>query len=366
MFKGIFVDDRLEDQGIAENLSVPGGDGIGIEFFRADKEIGEVMAYIINFEPDVLALDYRLDEQQASVTARYKAGALAQYVRESVLDRPSNDLPIVLVSNEQNIDFFEHDKTSHDLFDKVWTKQRVVNETGDCRRELLALVEGYKAIISFWNHEQRLNQVLGADEAAAYLLNNQEMRKWNTLHAPHLLAKQILRFVIDRTGLLVDKNNLLSILGIAPNSPQCSELLSIVSREAIYRGAFANGWQRWWSHRVSAFGQTVCGTDPGNLTAEQRTEYLRGVFKLNLHPAKSTWTDRSDFFPAFACASCEQPTDRLHSVAIYDDAPSFLMKRRICWQCISTGEFERLADVQIADTDEGTVQKLKKGLSKGS
>lgn len=75
-----------------------------------------------------MALDYRLDDPLSS---GYKAGALAQLLRDSVMDTVAEDFPIILVS-----------VTAHDLFDGYFSIYPLSTHS----IEILSLVLGYKKI----------------------------------------------------------------------------------------------------------------------------------------------------------------------------------------------------------------------------
>lgn len=369
MYQGLFLDDR-EDQAIfAPYLRVEGESGLTTEFQLVQHQALEEMAStILERHPDILALDYRLDDAQDGV--RYKAGPLAQQLRDHASELPNDDLPIVLLSHENIIqEQYGHDLTTHDLFDRVYAKEDLVTATHKQRigKELLALIEGYKQIIDTLEDGARLIKLLGLsdDGQGAALLNNQELRGWQELKAPHLLAKKILRNIINRNGLLLDRFSLLARLGIAKNSPHVDEFITILEKaNTSYLGIFHSGWKRWWSHRIEVFGELACSNELGNLTAKERVEYWNRLFDLKLVAAKSRWTDSDETFPSFACASCSYPTEKIHSVAAFDHTPSFAERKRICWQCIATGEYEHIR-LPPEDAEAYIVEKIKNGEIKG-
>ena len=368
MYQGLFLDDRDDQVIFAPYLMVEGEPGLTTEFQLVQHQALEEMANtILEHHLDILALDYRLDDAQDGV--RYKAGPLAQQLRDHASELPNDDIPIVLRSHENIIqEQYGHDLTTHDLFDRVYAKEDLATHKQRIGKELLTLIEGYKQIINtFWD-EKRLLQLLrlSDDEQGAALLNNQELRAWQELKAPHLLAKKILRSIIDRNGLLLDRCSLLARLGIAKNSPDIDAFItSLEKANTSYCGIFHSGWKRWWSHRLEVFGEQACGNELGNLTAKERVECLNRLFSLKLVAAKSRWTPQSDeTFPSFACASCANPTEKIHSVAAFDQAPSFVERKRICWQCIATGEYEN-ARLTPEDAEAYIVGKIKNGEIKG-
>lgn len=366
IFRGLFLDDRQDQANLAAFLSVKERGGLSTEFQPVDRSLEEMAGKVLEYSPDILALDYRLDDTQTSgeVGVRYKAGPLAQQLRDHASDSEADDFPIVLVSQENIIrNQYGPDLTTHDLFDRIYAKEDLVTRQQQIGAELLALVEGYKAIISNWGNEIRLTHLLGLadDDQAQSLLGNQDLRLWQQLTAPHQLARKILRNIIDRNGLLLDQPSLLARLGIAKDSPDIETLIGILEKsDATYLGVFNGGWRRWWSHGVDAFGERTCGNDLGNLTAKERVECLNHQFDLSLVAAKSRWTGSNEIFTSFACASCSHPTEKIHSVAAFDHAPSFAERKRICWYCIATGEYEN-TKLSIEDAETYIVEKIKNG-----
>lgn len=369
MYQGLFLDDRQDQAIFVPYLTVEGESGLTTEFQLVQHQALEEMAStILERHPDILALDYRLDDSQDGV--RYKAGPLAQQLRDHASELPNDDFPIVLLSHENIIqEQYGHDLTTHDLFDRVYAKEELATHKQRIGKELLALIEGYKQIINTLGDGTRLLQLLGLsdDERGAALLNNQELRGWQELKAPHLLAKKIIRNIIDRNGLLLDPCSVLARLGIAKDSPDADAFLTTLEIDnASYRGIFHGGWKRWWSHRIEVFGEQACGDELGNLTAKERVECWNRLFNLKLEAAKSRWTQSDETFPSFACASCAHPTEKIHSVAAFDHAPSFVERKRICWQCIATGVYEDENKRLIPEDAEAyIVEKIKNGEIKG-
>lgn len=368
MYQGIFLDDRESDAQFAELMSSLGDEGVKLSFLRADQPLVEMADRILESHPQLVALDYRLDEKQAdgSVPTRYKAGPLAQQLRDRGLEEFERDFPIVLVSHEDVLrHLFDPDRTTHDLFDRIYVKEEVARESGRIREELSSLVKGYRAIVAAWRDPERLVVVLRADETGKIELESQDIAEWKSVAAPHQLARLILRNIIDRNGILLDDANFLASFGVAPGSEGAHDLMSISEGAGVrYSGAFAEGWRRWWTHRYENFA-LGCGKEFADLTADERVRRLNEKFSLKLRPAVSRWTGRSDFYPSFACSSCGQPTEKMHSVAAYDVAPAYVKRKRICWKCVQTGEFERKRpSLKVDDGDKYIADKLMSGVLK--
>lgn len=372
MYKGFFVDDSERDKGIGENLSIAGKEGMEVEFIKPELPLVELAEKLLSDKPDLVALDYRLDEEREKEDApnRYKAGPLAQYLRDNALDSTESDFPIILVSHEHKIKkYFEPDLTVHDLFDRHYTKQEIVKEPDRCRREILSLARGYKQLIGIWDKQDRLYLLVGLNEDDKAEIDQQPLRELNALKAPHQVIRNIFRYFIDRSGILLDLNNLLASLGISPDSKNLDKLLSVLNKNGItYTGIFGKGWERWWNYRLHRLGQELCSEHLGYLTAEQRVLCLNENFGLKLIPAKSKWTGRTDAMFAFACASCRQPTEMEFSVAAYEPLPhpGLIHPKRICWKCVQTGEYQNIYPrLSVHEDDLLVANKIEHGEIKG-
>jgi hypothetical protein len=363
MFQGLFVDDREDESVYARHLSVLGENGLNFVFLKAELEIVQLANTILARKPDIVAMDYRLDDQQ-NLPNRYKANPLAQHLRDHAVDSWEDDFPIILVSHEQKIkEKYHPDRTAHDLFDHIYIKEELVRTSQSVARELLGLVEGYRLLKGCWSSGNRVRELLGANDQQVVDVHIQEIRHWEEeLQAPHLLARRILRYLIRRSGILVDQNGLLALMGVKPDSADVDKLIQYFERECKYTGAFSKGWDRWWASSIRRVARDLCGEEIGNLTAQQRIDCLNGKLSLRLIPAASKWTNGTDTFPIMVCASCNYPTDRAHSVAVHETVPSFVQRRRVCWKCVSTGDYEHHEPrLDLDEKEDYIVAKLKRG-----
>lgn len=149
-YKGIFLDDRDKDKYFADKLSWNGEPSLSIEFMMVSKGLEDQANNILKAAPDIVLLDYRLtDNPSGEVAIRYKAGPLAQQLRDSVIgpDNTTCDFPVVLLSAEdKKLHGYDPDLTTHDLFDRVYVKEQVVSEIESTQKELIALADGYKKL----------------------------------------------------------------------------------------------------------------------------------------------------------------------------------------------------------------------------
>lgn len=343
MMRGIFIDDNDSESQYAKYLTEGSGGEISFEFRRADADLTTLADEILAGDYGVLAVDYRLDENQigADPKNRYRAGALAQLVRERVLDNPDRDLPIVLVSVELNVrKYYRPDLTAHDLFDRVYTKDDVVRTAAPLK--IFSLAKGYENFRQFIRREKTLIEILELVPDEGGFISEDEIQDIATLTAPHQVAHCFFEIFIDRTGKLLRENDLLARLGLALDTPDKDKLFEILSAcNVTYTGALSGGWPRWWEHRLRSWCRDVAKIELGNIPATERALILNEKFGLKLKAATSRWTESSDALFAVACASCESPTELQFSVPAYDNSRyKSVERKRICWACVESGDYQ--------------------------
>ncbi|HCT29729.1 MAG TPA: hypothetical protein DIW31_03110 [Bacteroidales bacterium] len=362
MFTGIFIDDDERDFKYAESMSIAGDPGLSISILRPDIAFVEIADHIRREKPDLLALDFRLDEVLlGDAPNRYKAGPLAQLLRDYATESPADDFPIILVSHEQKVrDFYNPDLTSHDLFDRIYEKE-YLGRSGT-QKEIMSLITGYKKIIQFIGKDGLLVNLLDLNPEYCHAINEQFIIDISQFRAPHQVSRYVLKNIIDRVGVLLDINSVLAKLGLNHASTDIEQLKEVLRHNKIhYTGAFSEGWERWWAFRLDDFGQSLCGVSLGDLTAEEKVNCLKGKLKLELKPATSRWTNASSAYFAFACASCNMPTELDFSVEAYDPLPfDFIEKKRVCWKCLQTGEYKE-KNLKVSQNDRFIANKVENG-----
>ncbi|HEW97870.1 MAG: hypothetical protein DRR16_28440 [Candidatus Parabeggiatoa sp. nov. 3] len=360
MYQGIFIDAIEKDKHLADLMSTKGR--YGLQFtFQKPSEFLTLTQNLVDHQPDLLALDYRLNNRSGKLG--YTAGALAQQLRELATDSIALDFPIVLLSSQDDLKAFCNNLTAHNLFDLSLTKEQLPDDTR-LSQKMLSLVKGYKYLIKNWHKPERWSHILGLKTAERLRIAYQAIRELDKLQAPHQVARDILRYVINRPGILLDKDNVLAELGIAKTGKDIESLLEILQTDKVmYTGIFAEGWTRWWEHRLEEWGKGISDEHLGNLTAKQRVSCLNSKLGLKLSPAKSRWKKSTDTLVSFACASCHQPTEEEFSVVAYDPLPypySFVHNKYICFSCIQTGEFVRQG-MEVDDDEKSLVESIQNG-----
>lgn len=82
MYQGIFIDAQTADNHLADLMSITGRYGLKVKF-QTPTEFTTQVKQILDLKPDLLALDYHLNE--TGNKRSYTAGALAQQLRDSIL-----------------------------------------------------------------------------------------------------------------------------------------------------------------------------------------------------------------------------------------------------------------------------------------
>jgi hypothetical protein len=360
-FKGIFVEDNDTEAVFAEQMSTRGK--LELEHQRP-RPVSKHSKEIFAARPDILVLDFRLDIDLGEMDANeaYKGSAMAQQIRDLAVNEPEHDFPIVLVSSEEKIrEQFVPDRTSHDLFDKVCSKEHVTNERALVRQELISLCDGYQLLRSkagAFNLLELTDLPSDEDYALDYQDLSQPMKR---AAAPHLVAALFLNQLLGRSGPLISINDACARLGISKDEG-ASVAVELHERGFSYSGIFSDGWPRFWVHRLDDFSREVFGGRATGIPSDERAKMISEAFGKELAPAKSPWTGKTDELIAFACSCCNDGTEMRHSVGVFEiELPSYSTRRRICWRCIHDDSYlANTPSFVIDEADEGLVEEVKK------
>ena len=358
-YRVIFVDDNV-DEGYAELLHE---DGVLQAEPRGLSALTELAAQIFGPETNAIALDYRLDENLGDLSPEqaFKASALAQQIRDLAIERPEHDAAIVLISAEEKImSIFAPDKTAHDLFDRVYTKEEINKDVDRVKAEILDLCSAYE-VLRPQSGKFELQALMSADERDSEALDIQALRiDLNDAKAPHIATRLILKNVVLNSGLLLDQADVFARLGISLENENAI-LSQLNDDELAYTGLFSTAWPRWWGHRLEQWTRDIFAARASGLTASDRAKCLNERFGLDLAPAKSPWTGNDDALIAVSCACCKRGTEQIHSVALFaPKLPKYLNRPRICWDCIATDKVESSeGKFVLSDTDLDLFKEIK-------
>lgn len=355
MFNGYFVDDQ--DKIYADLLSRD--DMLKLEHV----EVSELVIgarELLEKKPDILVLDYRLDENLTKITPdqAYKGSALAQHLRDIAIDRPDQDIPLILVSSEEKLrKFYRPDRTAHDLFDRVYTKAEIRTDSVRVQTECIDLCETY-ARLRQCHGTYRVIELTGIDADDAEQVNFQEFRELiETSKAPHLVAKSFYQQLIKRVGPLLSKEDIAARLGVPTNYVQPA--LDVLDEfGARYKGLLSNGWPRWWLYRFDQWAEIIFGGRPVRIPAHARSKKLAEVLDTPFPTAKSPWNGRDDELISFSCACCGRPSEIRHSVSLFDaTVPRYSAVPRLCWDCLQTDKYRNVSPPLVIADSEGELVK---------
>lgn len=357
-FKGYFIDDTEDESIYATLMSTTGEGGLTIEY-RPVSDAVSLAGELFDSKPDIIMLDFRLDGNPDMIAPKlaYQGSGLAQLLRDKASVQPDDDFPIILMSAEDKFErYYRPDSTAHDLFDRTYGKVSASENASQVRLELLSLCSGYKILKSVWSEGYDRLSIFGLETKEREIVEAQELRTAiGMAAAPHIAARVILKDIIDRPGILLSSNEISARLGLT-DLGELTEVL--VDARLDYLGIFHGGWQRWWSHRFDNWAEALFGQRPTTLPGEKRRQIIEEKFGLKLNGAISTWNGSPHERFAFSCAACHKPGEVRHSVSAFDPAtPRFSQRRRICWDCVQTGNFQQ-ARLVVDDVDANIVEDV--------
>lgn len=199
-YKGMFIDDSEKDgklySKILNTLKYPYDSKLVVKP-ETVTEFSQMINRIVNSDVEILFLDYRLDEilvdKPIDNSNSYKGGGLAQAIREEASSNSKEsysedlffDLPIILISSEDYIErLYEPEQTTHDLFDAVYSKERIGNddEQHKLSKKFYALIIGYKELVEYvGNNDSDIFKVIfkidNDDIDGLKIVNQQEIVK---------------------------------------------------------------------------------------------------------------------------------------------------------------------------------------------
>lgn len=352
--KGIYVDDQpREARVISQRLTTA---GVSIDVVEPSEDLLSLASSIADARPDFVLLDYRLDQfatSGSSTSVGYRAAPLAQQLRDRTDDPATTEFPIILISSEDKIrKLFRPEKTAHDLFDWKLIKTKVGDAEGT-PGVILGLSEGYSRLKHL---RGRFNDpsLFGINGDLDFLVDHQELQlALEEAEYVHVAARYLLTFVIKRQGILLDRRNLYSRLGISSTSDGRAEIEGLFAAEK-YDGVFARCRDMWWAELFESRFREYFKTASNVIPAAERASRLGDRIGRNVTSAVDTWDGSTAFYPSFACACCGEPTALNHSVACFDSRlPSFVQRLRVCYRCVQQ---DKIQEDRAAHEDDHHLQ----------
>jgi uncharacterized protein YeaO (DUF488 family) len=313
--KFLYLDDEEKErvEPFAQALS---SEDMGLEvMFENPKEYSNQIDELTKGNFDGLILDWRLDLIPVidGESVRYRASTLTQEIRGIASEKHELEVPIVLLSTFDKLrQSYERDETSHDLFDKIYLKEKVGEQAQQISKELCALVKGYHRIIAARNKKFPFYKILDIEEEDAGILDIRIQDIFSGDEPAHKYAQFIFKELIDVPGPLIDEFILAARLGVDIEKSGDWENLKVTFLDSFsYKGPFGEVWPRWWSILLEKWWETLEGSSEPLpfLNAKERVEILRKNTKLeSLLPAELIEKEYSSKFWTI-CQVRKRPLD---------------------------------------------------------
>ncbi len=352
--KYLYLDDK-ESSSLAKVLS---GTNLDLEVeFRYAKPFGEQITLLSDpqLKIDGLILDFRLDEQEnEGLRAEYRALSLAQEIRTRATEGQSSDhlnsgireFPIVICSVEDNLKkSYNKDKTGHDLFERRYFKNEIVDDSNRIAGELVSIAKAYHKIkeirAKYEDTSKIIIELLGLQDKDLHVLDNRIIHYFEAeeldlsyYNIPaHEYARFILRQIVLSSGSLIGEDILAARLGIDHyNSDQkeWSDLKRMISDDASYNGIFSDHWSLWWNTKVLDWWQNLEDSPKSllRLNSSKRVEFLRSKLNFDgLIPASPIAPEYSSKFWTI-CEILRLPLDPINGYIISGKEPKPWLDRQ--------------------------------------
>ena len=284
-------------------ISIPPSDSID----RIINDINEI-------SPDLIILDYILTE--GSDLKFCNAPTVAATLRSLTAVEGFKERPIVLMSNQDNIvNSYRKDYTSHDLFDYAITKQ---NATKVCTEKFInkciSFIEAYKMIVE---EKFELSNILKIDKKEIHSKlffylneNNKSIYEYSRFIFEHL---------IRCSGMIIGEDVLSARLGVSKESHDWQKLKDIL-KEFQYTGIFSNSYNRWWMSKIDSWWCTTIDEKFSlrHFNAEERVEILKNKTGLNLIVANSSDKNLSTNYWTI-CKQTRLPLDPFDGIELLEE-----------------------------------------------
>ncbi|KUJ75097.1 hypothetical protein AVO42_07010 [Thiomicrospira sp. XS5] len=257
---------------------------------------------------DLLLLDFTL----SSKTAIYEAPTIAQTIRTKNSEN-HRDLPIILISSEQNITKYYKDYTSQDLFDFSISKEEFLKNPQKYKIRLSSLVNVYRQISNTVRESKSLLSLLNTPKDIEDKLNirvKEFLDSEKCKQSTYIASDFILNHIVKPSGLLIGKDILAARLGISSESPGWCEVEEALVRYK-YTGLFSDVYERWWSSGIEFWWKSFSPEHPSlkRLRSSERVSILKQSFNITgVVEAEKTQYSKSDSFWTI-CAKNYTPLD---------------------------------------------------------
>lgn len=330
----LLIDDDAGDTAdaelYAEALVAASGGALIVHTLRPDA-LPKTLEAIAIAKPDGLLLDIALTN--ALTADRQQVGfdgiALAQQIRTlQTRGRVTgaatlSEFPLIRFSKKDVIrEYVNEDTTSDDLFDDMIDKGEIADAAEHAARRAQSLAEDYPRVIRVAradSNDDALADVLGCNIDLITRLDPRTLLGLRRPGAPaHVLARYFTAKLLARPGPLIDEALLAVRLGVDREHSEDWGSLKAVLDVAVYRGAFFQGYPRWWHLLIMDWWQEVVDADraPNRLGAGDRVSALSAALGLEALSPLAEDSDSPGKRFWHRCRRSGRPVDPSHGFAL--------------------------------------------------
>lgn len=289
-------------------------DNFKIKSIPPSDSIDSIVNDINEENPDLIILDYILTE--GSNLKYCNAPTIASTLRSLTAVEEFKERPLVLMSNQDNIvNSYRKDYTSHDLFDYAITKQ---NATKVCTDKFISkcisFIEAYKKIAEV---KFELTSILQIDKKLIHSKLNFYLNENNK--SVYEYSRFIFEHLIRCSGMLIGEDILSARLGVSKESKEWDKLQTHLAKFK-YTGIFSSVYNRWWMASIDTWWQENIEEKLSlrNYNAEERVEKLKAKLDLDLKPVISSNKNLSTNYWTI-CQQTKLPLDPFDGIELLEE-----------------------------------------------
>ncbi|GHV15658.1 hypothetical protein FACS1894169_07750 [Bacteroidia bacterium] len=308
----VFYIEDLDPESRIETLK---SDSFKIVSFKPDVNIDDIIQKIIDENPDIILMDYKLTE--GSELSYCDAPTIASTLR-SKYNNAIKERPIVLISTLDNIvKLYKKDYTSHDLFDYAISKERALENTEYFRCKCLSFLNSYTDIVK---NKFDLDKILGLNGEINLIHSKIRIQLNKDIQSAYEFSRFIFEHLIRCSGLLIGEDILSARLGVSKDSTDWGKLKEKLL-EYKYIGIFSDVYDRWWMSKIEFWWNDILKIDYPlrQYDVTERVLLLQKQLGLNdLNEVKSSSMNLSKNYWSI-CKETQLPLDPFDGIELLDE-----------------------------------------------
>lgn len=267
----------IEDENADSIKSDIESDGISVDVLQPSSfEIDLQSLYKTGY--DAYLMDFRLTSGKGKVDAP----TFATTLRTDGANQ--RRVPMIMISTEKNLPYFENDFTSQDLFDVVIGKEAFRKEHQKYTNRIKVLIDAYRTTQEVNFNIQNVLYIDNKDILDYRFLSILE--KFANRKDVYGYLRTISNSLIRAIGPLVGPEVLAARLGVDITCEHFPKLIS--TPEFInckYQGVFSQSYDRWWFDKIQLLWETMTSSSMRRTIAKERVTILNEKFGLDLKAA---------------------------------------------------------------------------------